>query len=64
MLKLAIFTLAAIICLANATQFWHNKLPGRIVGGEKIKIEDAPYQLALIYVGRLRCGGLFQLILA
>lgn len=61
MLKLAVLILA-VICLTNANRFGHNKLlPGRIVGGVKINIEDAPYQLALLFAGHLRCGGLYQL---
>ncbi|KAL7039710.1 hypothetical protein ACKWTF_000078 [Chironomus riparius] len=30
---------------------------GRIVGGFEISIEQAPYQVALLYFGFLRCGG-------
>jgi secreted trypsin-like serine protease len=30
---------------------------GRIVGGFEISIEQAPYQVALLYYGYLRCGG-------
>ena len=30
---------------------------GRIVGGFEISIERAPYQVALLYLGYLRCGG-------
>ncbi|XP_070495290.1 trypsin-3-like [Chironomus tepperi] len=30
---------------------------GRIIGGNEISIEQAPYQVAMLYFGRLRCGG-------
>ena len=36
---------------------WRSGSSGRVVGGEAIALEDAPYQVVLAYRGRPFCGG-------
>lgn len=46
-----------IFLLTNSIMFCSAKGVSRIVGGYEISIEQAPYQVALLYFGYLRCGG-------
>lgn len=56
----------AVICLLANVVAIHgaavltssgDSLDNRIIGGEKVNIEDYPYQVALYSGGRYTCGG-------
>jgi len=47
--SLVILTCFAVYCSGRGN--------GRIIGGNEISIEQAPYQVAMLYFGNLRCGG-------
>lgn len=62
-LKMKLFTFIAIFSIAIFQAFClrgdrlQSKDGGRIVGGEDIRAEEAPYQASLMYFGYHICGG-------